>query len=194
MTAAGSSKTVSLCLTMILLMQQLGPHFTFAAAASIPSPSDNNNSKNKELHGKMLRFTLYQQETVNKTSYMIVSGVAGVSETTTPFGTVYVFRDELTVRADRSSRVAGVVEGTSVTTGFDGLRSLSLGKITIDHHRGRRGSVSVLGGTHNTMPSDCPVVGGTGDFGYAAGFVRTSPVEYRGPSLTTSDLRKFSLS
>lgn len=174
MAAAGSSKTASLllCLAMISFVQ-----------LAQSSPSGDKGIKG--FHGKKLSFTLYQQETINKTSYMVVAGVAGagVSETTTPFGTVYVFRDDLTVRPERSSRVAGVVEGTSVTTSFDGLRSLSLGKITLDH-RGRRGSMSVLGGTHNTRPSDCPVVGGTGDFAYAVGYVRTSPVNLRGSSVT----------
>ncbi|KAL5228570.1 hypothetical protein ABZP36_016835 [Zizania latifolia] len=181
--AVAGSKTVSLvlCLTMICFVQQLPCQFLYAAAASSSSQSD----RSKEGHGKTLRFNLYQQETVNKTSYMVVDGVAGAaaSQTTTPFGTVYVFRDDLTVRADRSSRVAGVVEGGSITTSFDGLSSLSMGKITVNH-RGHRGSLSVLGGTHNTRPSDCPVVGGTGDFAYAVGYVRTSPVDFRGSTLT----------
>ncbi|XP_044370863.1 dirigent protein 9 [Triticum aestivum] len=116
---------------------------------------------------------------------MVVDGVAGagVSQTTTPFGTVYVFRDNLTVHADGASPVVGVAEGTSITTSLDGLLSLSLAKITI-HHRGHRGSVSVLGGTHNTRQSDYPVVGGTGDFAYALGYVRSSPVDLRGSTVT----------
>lgn len=84
---------------------------------------------------------------------------------------------------DGASPVAGVAEGTSITTSLDGLMSLSLAKITI-HHRGHRGSVSVLGGTHNTRPSDHPVVGGTGDFAYALGYVRSSPVDLRGSTVT----------
>ncbi|KAL6840163.1 hypothetical protein ACP4OV_029973 [Aristida adscensionis] len=153
------------------------PH---AAAAS------HNKTESRGGHGKTLSFTFYQHETINRTAYIVVAGVdgAGVSQTTTPFGTnIYVFRDELTVHADRASRVAGVAEGTSITTTLDGLQSLSLAKVTISH-RGRRGSVSVLGGTYNTKPSDYPVVGGTGDFAYALGFVRSSPVDLLGRTVT----------
>lgn len=45
---------------------------------------------------------------------------------------------------------------------------MSLAKITI-HHKGHRGSVSILGGTYNTKPLDYPV-GGIGDFAYALGY------------------------
>lgn len=190
MAATNTAMSLVLCLLVMIIcsthrLLHPQPQLAATAASSSSSPFSSRSKIGKDIIDKTVSFTLYQQETINKTSYMVVAGVAGagVSETTTPFGTVYVFRDDLTVRPERSSRVAGVVEGTSVTTSFDGLRSLSLGKITLDH-RGRRGSMSVLGGTHNTRPSDCPVVGGTGDFAYAVGYVRTSPVNLRGSSVT----------
>uniref|UniRef100_A0ACD5V063 Uncharacterized protein n=1 Tax=Avena sativa TaxID=4498 RepID=A0ACD5V063_AVESA len=159
--------------------------FSSTAATPSPSPSSSNKTHDDGHGGRTLSFTLYQQETINKTAYMVVDGVAGagVSQTTTPFGTVYVFRDNLTVHADRASPVAGVAEGTSITTSLDGLLSLSMAKVTI-HHRGHRGSVSILGGTYNIGPSDYPVVGGTGDFAYALGYVRSSPVDLRGSTVT----------
>ncbi|KAL6616483.1 hypothetical protein ACP70R_038753 [Stipagrostis hirtigluma subsp. patula] len=173
-----STNSFLFCL-MIAFALQLQFQFPPAAAASL------NKSQSRGGGGKTLSFTFYQHETINKTGYIVVDGVAGagVSQTTTPFGTIYVFRDELTVHADRASRVAGVAEGTSITTSLDGLQSLSLAKITISH-RGHRGSVSVLGGTYNTKPSDYPVVGGTGDFAYALGFVRSSPVDLSGRTVT----------
>ena len=154
------------------------------SSAAAAAPSRRNETRGDD-GGRTLSFTLYQQETINKTAYMVVDGVAGagVTQTTTPFGTVYVFRDNLTVHADRASPVAGVAEGTSITTSLDGLLSLSLAKVTI-HHRGHRGSVSILGGTYNIGPSDYPVVGGTGDFAYALGYVRSSPVDLRGSTVT----------
>ena len=174
-----AARSLLLCL-LVAFLHRLQFQIPPVAAAT-----SHNKTESRDGRGKTLSFTLYQHETINKTGYIVVDGVAGagVSQTTTPFGTIYVFRDDLTVRADRASPVAGVAEGSSITTSLDGLQSLSLAKITV-HHRGHRGSVSVLGGTYNTKPSDYPVVGGTGDFAYALGYVRSSPVDLRGRTVT----------
>ncbi|XP_059286274.1 dirigent protein 22-like [Lycium ferocissimum] len=134
---------------------------------------------------KSIHFTLFQQETINKTAYGIVKGVAGaaVSQTTTPFGTVYVFQDPLTLKANSNSKIVGITEGTSITSSLDGLQSISIAKITLKmkHYKG---SISVVGGTHNTKPSNHPVVGGTGDFLFVQGYVTSSPVELAGMTFT----------
>ncbi|KAJ3693940.1 hypothetical protein LUZ60_009420 [Juncus effusus] len=139
------------------------------------------SSQNDHYNIKTLNFTLYQHETINKTGYIVVDGVAGVgvSETTTPFGTIFVFRDNLTTHVSASSRFAGVAEGTAITTSLDGLRSLSAAKITIEF-LGYEGSISILGGTYNTKPSEYPVLGGTGDFMYTFGHIRSTPVDLQG--------------
>ena len=180
MAATSAAKSLLLCLTAFAFLQHLQFQYPAVAATSL-----SKNGSRDGGHGRTFSLTLYQQETINKTAYIIVDGVAGagVSETTTPFGTIYVFRDDLTVRADRASPVAGVAEGSSITTTLDGLQALSLAKITVDH-RDHRGSVSVLGGTYITKPSDYPVVGGTGDFAYALGYVRSTPVDLRGRTVT----------
>ncbi|CAD6228898.1 unnamed protein product [Miscanthus lutarioriparius] len=256
--AATTSAARSLLLCLLLAFLH-GLQFQIPPVAAATS---HNKTESRDGRGKTLSFTLYQHETINKTGYIVVDGVAGagVSQTTTPFGTIYVFRDDLTVRADRASPVAGVAEGSSITTSLDGLQSLSLAKITVHHrghrgsvsvlggtynnkavrlpgapaspilscigcdnngrqdrdlhrvparqaerdrgtatttsfdglhnllaakislhHRGYRGSVSVLGGSHNTKPSVYPVVGGTGDFLYTEGYVQSSPVDSDGP-------------
>ncbi|KAL2933463.1 Dirigent protein 19 [Bienertia sinuspersici] len=135
-------------------------------------------------HGdiKSIHFSLYQHETINKTGYLIVNGVAGphVSQTTTPFGTIYAFQDPLTTTPTyNSSTVLGTTEGASITSSLDGLRSLSVAKITLNM-KSHKGSISILGGTHNTKPSDHPVVGGTGDFVFVQGYVTSSPVDLKG--------------
>lgn len=54
-----------------------------------------------------------------------------------------------------------------------------MAKITLNL-KGYKGSISVLGGTHNIKPSNHPVVGGTGDFMFIQGYVRSSPVNLEG--------------
>ncbi|KAJ1286489.1 hypothetical protein BS78_03G356000 [Paspalum vaginatum] len=184
MAAPSAARSLLLCVMVTAFLHHLQLQIPPVATAAAASP--NKTDGRDDGRGKTFSLTLYQHETINKTAYMVVDGVtgAGVSQTTTPFGTIYVFRDDLTVSADRASRVAGVAEGSSITTSLDGLQSLSLAKITLHGHRGHRGSVSVLGGTYNTKPSDYPVVGGTGDFAYALGYVRSSPLDLRGRTVT----------
>ncbi|XWS45640.1 hypothetical protein CRYUN_Cryun15aG0153900 [Craigia yunnanensis] len=76
-----------------------------------------------------------------------------------------------------------MADGTSVTSGFDGLRSISVAKITL-RLKQHMGSNSIFGGKHNVMPSDHPVVGGTGDFLFVQGYVRSSPLNLKGLMVT----------
>ncbi|XP_021674705.2 dirigent protein 19 [Hevea brasiliensis] len=130
---------------------------------------------------KSLHFSLYQHETINKTGYIIVNGVAGanLSQLALPFGTLFVFQDPMTVTANRTSKVVGIAEGNSITSSLDGLTSISTAKITLSL-KNHKGSISIVGGTHNVKPADHPVVGGTGDFMFVQGYVTSSPVDLVG--------------
>ncbi|KAM1073086.1 hypothetical protein FF1_018253 [Malus domestica] len=132
-------------------------------------------------HLKSLHFSLFQHETINRTGYIVVNGVAGagIGQTTTPFGTVFVFQDPMTLTANRSSKAVGIAQGTSVTSSLDGLQSISVAKITL-RLKNHSGSVSIVGGTHNVKPANHPVVGGTGDFLFVQGYVTSSPVDLKG--------------
>jgi len=166
---ATSTKTLLLCLIPWFVYQLQLHQFSPVSAATT-------------MAGKIEIFTVYQHDRLNETGYVVVTGDEGApsSDTTRPFGSIYVFRDDLTLHNDSDSPVAGVMEGTATTTSFDGLHNLLAAKISL-HHRGYRGSVSVLGGSHNTKPSVYPVVGGTGDFLYTEGYVQSSPVDSDGP-------------
>lgn len=133
-------------------------------------------------HLKSLHFSLFQHETINKTGFFIVKGIeggAGVTQTTTPFGTLFAFQDPLTVSANRTSKLVGISEGTSITSSLDGLQSISIAKLTLrlKHHKG---SVSIVGAVNNVKHSDLPVVGGTEDFMFVQGYVTSSPVDLKG--------------
>ncbi|KAK1410520.1 hypothetical protein QVD17_37057 [Tagetes erecta] len=137
-------------------------------------------------HGlKSLHFALYQHETINKTGYFVVPGVAGppVSQTTTPFGTLFVFQHPLTIKPNRTSKQVGTAEGSSITSGLDGLQSISTAIITLNVKK-HKGSISIVGVTNNIKPSNHPVVGGTGDFLFVQGYVTSSPVNLVGITVT----------
>ncbi|XP_076882047.1 dirigent protein 1-like [Bidens hawaiensis] len=137
-------------------------------------------------HGlKSLHFALYQHETINKTGYFVVPGVAGppVSQTTTPFGTLFVFQDPLTLKANRTSKLVGTAQGTSITSGLDGLQSISIAQINLNVKK-HKGSISIVGVTNNIKPSNHPVVGGTDDFLFVQGYVTSSPVNLVGLTVT----------
>ncbi|KAK9164936.1 hypothetical protein Scep_000127 [Stephania cephalantha] len=142
----------------------------------------HHHNHNHEL--KSLHFSLYQHDTINQTVYVIVKGVVGpgVGQVADPFGTIYVFQEPMTVTANRSSAVVGVVQGSSTVSSFDGLESIAVAKITLNmkHYKG---SLSVLGVTHSIKPADHPVVGGTGDFLFVQGYVTSSPVDFKGNAL-----------
>ncbi|KAM0942125.1 putative dirigent protein [Dioscorea sansibarensis] len=159
-----------------LLLSLLLPLLSIASSSSSSHKHHQDHPVLKSLH-----FSLYQHETINQTGYIIVNGVAGagVGQTTTPFGTIFVFNDKMTTKPDSSSNVKGIAEGTSITSSLDGLRSVSFAKITLKI-KGYQGSISIVGGTHNIKPADHPVVGGTGDFMFVQGFVRSSPVDLQG--------------
>nr|XP_043635219.1 dirigent protein 19-like [Erigeron canadensis] len=152
----------------------------------IPLEATTRHQHQHHHHGlKSLHFSLYQHETINKTGFFIVNGVTGppVSQTTTPFGTLFVFQDPLTLKPNYTSKVVGRAEGTSITSGLDGLRSISIAKITMNVKK-HKGSISIVGGTHNIKPSNHPVVGGTGDFLFVQGYVTSSPVDLVGITVT----------
>ncbi|XP_022923245.1 dirigent protein 19-like [Cucurbita moschata] len=157
--------------------------FTLILSSLLSSPAlaEPNAAHHPHRHLRSLHFSLFQHETINKTGYFIVPGVAGpgVSQTTTPFGTMFVFHDPLTTAPDRASKLVGTSEGTSITSSLDGLRSLSIAKISL-RLRNHTGSLSIVGGTHNVKPSNHPIVGGTGDFLFVQGYVTSSPVDLIG--------------
>ncbi|GJX07815.1 dirigent protein 19-like protein [Tanacetum coccineum] len=91
--------------------------------------------------------------------------------------------DPLTLKPNTTSKVVGTAEGTSITSGLDGLQSISIAKLTLDVKK-HKGSISIVGGTHNIKPSNHPVVGGTDDFLFVQGYVTSSPVNLAGITVT----------
>ncbi|XP_047169217.1 dirigent protein 11-like [Vigna umbellata] len=134
---------------------------------------------------KSLHFTLFQHESRNKTGFVTVNGVEGSEgkgESSSLFGTLLVFQDPLTAKANRSSKQLGTAEGTSITSGLDGLSCISVAKLTL-RVKNHKGSISIVGGTNTFERSDYPVVGGTEDFLFVHGYVTSSPLHAKSSTL-----------
>ncbi|XP_039135495.1 dirigent protein 11-like [Dioscorea cayenensis subsp. rotundata] len=164
-----------------LLLSLLLPLLSIPSSSSSTFSHEHHQDHHHHPVLKSLHFSLYQHETINQTGYIIVNGVAGAGfgQTTSPFGTIIVFNDKLTTSKSSNSSVAGIAEGTSITSSINGLQGVSFAKITLKI-KGHQGSISIVGGTNNVKPADHPVVGGTGDFLFVQGFVRSLPVELQG--------------
>ncbi|QCD91199.1 dirigent protein 11-like [Vigna unguiculata] len=161
----------------------------FLSLLAVTGGSHLNHRNHRRERGnpapKSLHFTLFQHETINKTGFVTVNGVEGgegKSENSTPFGTVLVFQDPLTAKPNRSSKQLGTAEGTSITSGLDGLSSISVAKLTLRLNN-HKGSISIVGGTNTLERSDYPVVGGTEDFLFVHGYVTSSPLHVNPPTL-----------
>ncbi|XP_054810425.1 dirigent protein 19-like [Prosopis cineraria] len=164
----------------LLLLLLLLPLLLLTLTPSKVAASSHHHDRHGHL--KSLHFSLFQHETINKTGYIIVEGITGgpgVTQTTTPFGTYFVFQDILTETVNMSSKVVGTAEGTSITSSFDGLQSISVAKLTLNL-KNHKGSVSVVGVTNNVKHSNLPVVGGTEDFLFVQGYVASSPIDLKG--------------
>ncbi|KAK9668139.1 hypothetical protein RND81_13G037100 [Saponaria officinalis] len=167
---SNSSKTLHLILITLT---------TFLHTTPTTSSHHHHNHHDRHHNLKSLHFTLYQHDQINKTDFLIVPSPLGttITETTSPFGTIGLINDPLTLTKDPNSEMIGNVESIAITSSFDGLDSLSIGRIKLeleDH----KGSVSVVGVVNAVVSSDYPVVGGTGDFLFVQGYVTASPVSF----------------
>lgn len=136
---------------------------------------------------KSLRFTLYEHGIFNETDFMIVPGIGGpgISNTTSPLGSIFVFRSPLTATSDTASEVVGRAEGVTITSTIDGLNAVLVSKITLDlKEEGIKGSFSTVGVPNNLVPSDVPINGGTEDFLFVQGYLTTTPVALKGLTFT----------
>ncbi|KNA10239.1 hypothetical protein SOVF_146010 [Spinacia oleracea] len=133
---------------------------------------------------KSLHFTLYKHETYNKTAYVTIKGVAGpkrFTKTSNPFGSLVAFNDPLTETEDPFSKVLGYMEGSAVTSSFDGGRTTCICRTSLNF-KGYKGDLLNVGTAYYTQVSELPLVGGTGDFRFVQGYMTFSVVDLSGPA------------
>lgn len=154
----------------------------------------NYQQQGNNLSPKSLQLTVYLHETINKTGYFIVKGVEDPKHLTkilsNSFGSLFAYNDPITETVDPSSKLLGYMEGSAVTTSFDGERVTCISR-TILNLKGYKGELLNVGSAHFVEVSELALVGGTGDFRFAQGYMTKSVVQRSGP--TTSYKVEFYL-
>ncbi|XP_031107702.1 dirigent protein 1-like [Ipomoea triloba] len=131
---------------------------------------------------KYVHLTFYQHETVNKTAYLVTDGMPSTVDLVpfgSPFGSLVVFHDTLTATEDPDSEVVGEEEGTFITSRFDGSVGITtcIFNLNLPNYKG---TISIVGATHVSVPSDHPIIGGTGDFLFVQGYGKSTLVSLEG--------------
>ncbi|KAK9698589.1 hypothetical protein RND81_08G115500, partial [Saponaria officinalis] len=148
---------------------------TFLPTIAISSSHHHHHHHNNK-HGLK-----YKHYTFNQTDFLIVTGVTGTNFTqvASPFGTITVLKDNLTLTPDPSSKVVGDCEALTVASSFDGLDALSIVRFALNLEDGVKGTISVLGVVNTLAPSDLPVTGGTKNFLLVQGYITSTLVSLR---------------
>ncbi|XP_062176078.1 dirigent protein 1-like [Alnus glutinosa] len=112
-----------------------------------------------------------------------VAGIAGKAWTFTQFGTVFVTDDFITESADPNSPEVGRAQGMYVTAGLDGLNSLVMISIVFTNKE-YSGSTLEIQGVSKQFEAvrEVSVVGGTGKFRFARGYVTFETYSFHVPT------------
>ncbi|XP_057538364.1 dirigent protein 1-like [Amaranthus tricolor] len=153
---------------MIMAMYPLS-HIILILLLSTISLSFHN--KNNAQHITSLHFTGYLHEKFNKTIYFTFKGQKrSAKSASNPFGSLLAYNEPLTETPNPSSKLLGNMEGSGVTSSFNGDRMTFIcrSKLKI---KGYEGEILNVGSASFTKLSELPIVGGTGDFRFAQGYI-----------------------
>ncbi|CAO2842808.1 unnamed protein product [Amaranthus hypochondriacus] len=133
---------------------------------SFSFPTNNNPQQIRYLH-----FTVYLHEKFNKTTYFTIKGQKhNTKSASNPFGSLLAYNEPLTETPNPSSKLLGNMEGSGVTSSFNGDRMTFIcrSKLKI---KGYKGEILNVGSASFTKLSELPIVGGTADFRFAHGYI-----------------------
>lgn len=128
-------------------------------------------------------FVIYVQEITGgeNATIVTVAGMNGKSSNRSDFGTVNVEDHGVTEGPDPTSKILGRFQGMEATTDFSGTSFHMIASVIFED-----GSTLQIHGILNTLQThrELSIVGGTGRFRYAHGYVVVEVVAVSGLSLT----------
>ncbi|KAF8019835.1 hypothetical protein BT93_G0509 [Corymbia citriodora subsp. variegata] len=126
---------------------------------------------------KLTRFRVYVQDKIagSNATVAMVAQAATTNQSAASFGLVTVFDDPLTVGPERSSKNVGMVQGmTAFASQSEVALSMSM-NFVFTKGKYNRSSLTVVGRNVLSLKvREMPIVGGTGLFRLAWGYVETS--------------------
>ncbi|XP_030929457.1 dirigent protein 22-like [Quercus lobata] len=100
-----------------------------------------------------------------------VAGIAGKAWTFTQFGTIFVVDDNITETPNPKSPKVGQYQGLYVTAALDGLDSFTTASIVFTNKEYNGSTIQIQGINNNAPVTEVAVVGGTGKFRFARGYI-----------------------
>lgn len=125
-------------------------------------------------HYKHTKLTIFMHSAINVTDFIPLPGIVGLGSgtltaTAAQFGSMFVFNSPLTSSIDPHSPSVGNMQGTGVTTAFDGTKFFIASTATLNTTK-YDGMLNILGISGGKIP----ISGGTDDFLFVQGYSVTT--------------------
>ncbi|KAL9233023.1 hypothetical protein vseg_008066 [Gypsophila vaccaria] len=133
--------------------------------------------------GQQTKLTFYHHDTLsgsNPTSVQIAKASGSTTNSPTTFGALSMVDDPLTSTADASSKLLGRVQGLYAMADQNQFSNIMITNILFLDGDFKGSTLSVLGRSTGNNPSEfeLPVIGGTGGFRFAKGYIQAKTQTY----------------
>ncbi|KAK3446853.1 dirigent protein 19 [Eucalyptus grandis] len=148
--------------------------FSFLVSSTVLTGNSQPLTSKRE---KLTRFRVYVQDRIagSNATVLHVAQAPTTNQSTTSFGLVTVFDDALTVGPEMSSKNVGVVQGTSAFASQSEVALSMSMNFVFTEGKYNRSSLTVVGRNVLSLKvREMPIVGGTGLFRLARGYIQTS--------------------
>ncbi|XP_059593314.1 dirigent protein 22 [Vitis vinifera] len=138
-----------------------------------------NPKKMNMLKEKVTHFQLYWQDVVSGSNATSVTVLEEVNNSSTLFGSVSIIDNSLTVGPNLSSKTVGKSQGLYASTGLEETSLLMVMNFAFTDGKYNGSTFTVVGRNNvNAKVREMPIIGGSGLFRFARGYVLASTYSF----------------